>query len=145
MIVLDTNVLSELRKPRAEANINVSRWFETVSEPIASTAICIAEMRYGVACLADGKRKRDLQQALDHIVETVLANAILSFEERAAVAFGEIAAKLRREGRPSSVADVMIAAIVFSHGATLATRNIKHFEGTGISLVDPFTASSRSS
>ena len=144
MIVLDTNVLSELRKPRSEANQNVTRWLETVSDPIASTAICIAEMRYGIACLADGKRKRDLQQAMDLIVETVLADAVLPFEERAAVAYGEIAAKLRREGRPSSVADVMIAAIVFTHGATLATRNTKHFEGTGISLVDPFTASSSS-
>ncbi len=142
MIVLDTNVLSELRKPTTDANDNVTRWFESIAEPITTTAICIAEMRYGIACLQTGKRKRDLQHALDLIVETVLADGILPFEEQAAVAYGEIAAKLRREGRPSSVADVMIAAIVFSHEASLATRNVKHFEGTGVTLVNPFASPS---
>ena len=138
MIVLDTNVLSELAKPApAEA---VMDWFEI--QPQGSTlitAITQAEMLFGMEILAKGKRRAALHSAMQKMFED-FAGRILPFDTNAARHYSHIAAYRRALGRPIAVGDAQIAAIVRSNGAVLATRNTGDFEHCGITVLNPWTA-----
>lgn len=137
MIVLDTNVLSELVRPVPEPK--VLAWVEAQSmDALFSTAISRAEMLYGVRILQDGRRRESLLREVEAIFSTDMAGRVLPYDEAAADAHAEIAAQRRVLGRPSSQSDLMIAGIVRSHGATLATRNTRDFQDCGIALVDPW-------
>ena len=122
MIVLDTNVLSETLRPKPSANLLI--WMR--SEPVFSlftTTITEAELLYGIALLAPGKRRQSLEAVVGLIFTDDLAGRILPFDSAAAREYAEIAAARRRAGRPISEADARIAAIARSRGAALATRN----------------------
>jgi toxin FitB len=137
MIVLDTNVLSETLRPKPADS--VKRWME--AQPPATlftTAICEAEILYGVALLPTGRRRAGLEQAVAAIFEEELSGRILPFDSRAARAFAEIAAKRRRLGRPIGEFDAQIAAIAFSHGAAVATRNVEDFANCGVRVISPW-------
>ena len=137
MILLDTNVLSELMRP-APSSI-VEEWLS--AQPAAGTfisAITEAELRYGLALLPNGQRqKRLLAQAEAMLVED-FADRILPFDSAAAVAYAMIAATRRLAGRPISQADAQIAAIAASRGATIATRNVTDFTDCGVAVLDPW-------
>jgi predicted nucleic acid-binding protein len=137
VIVLDTNVLSELIRPAPEPK--VLAWLEAQAlDALFTTAISRAEMLFGVHILPDGRRRDDLLREVKAIFSEDLAGCVLAFDDAAADAYAEIAAQCRRIGRPSSQSDLMIAGIVRARGATLATRNGRDFEGAGITVVDPW-------
>jgi predicted nucleic acid-binding protein len=137
MILLDTNILSELMRPVPEAD--VERWL--TDQPAASvfiSAITEAELRYGIALLPNGKRRSTLTIALQDMLAEDFSGRILPFDSPAAVAFAEIAADRQQAGRPISQADAQIAAIARSRGATLATRNVADFQGCGLEVINPW-------
>ena len=137
MIVLDTNVLSELIRPVPEPR--VLAWLERqVGEALFTTAISRGEMLYGAYRLPVGRRRNDLFQEIEAIFSTDMAGRVLPYDEAAADAHAELAALRRAQGRPSSQSDLMIAGIVRSLGAALATRNVRDFEGCDIVLLDPW-------
>jgi predicted nucleic acid-binding protein len=139
MIVLDTNVLSELMRRRPAAR--VVRWAdEQDASALAITAVTVAELRYGVARLADGARKAELAVAVDALVQEDFAGRVLPFDVVAAGHYAELVAERERQGRPISTADGQIAAICRCHGAALATRNVRDFDATEIAVHDPWTA-----
>ena len=139
MILLDTNILSELMRAAPEAA--VEQWL--ADQPAASvfiSAITEAELRYGVALMPPGKRRSALAAEIENMLGEDFSGRILPFDSPAAVAFAEIAAERRQTGRPISQADAQIAAIARSRGAALATRNVPDFEGCGVEIVDPWGA-----
>ncbi len=139
MIVLDTNVLSELMRRRPAAR--VVRWVdEQDASALAITAVTVAELLYGVARLADGARKAKLAAAVDALVREDFAGRVLPFDVAAAAYYAELVADRDRNGRPISVADGQIAAVCRCHGAALATRNVRDFGATGVSVRDPWAA-----
>ena len=139
MIVLDTNVLSELMRRRPAAR--VVRWVdEQDASALAITAVTVAELLYGVARLADGARKTELTGAVDALVREDFAGRVLPFDAAAAAHYAELVAERERQGRPISISDGQTAAICRSHGAALATRNLRDFDATGIAVRDPWTA-----
>jgi predicted nucleic acid-binding protein len=140
MIVLDTNVLSELMRRRPAARV-VSWVDEQDASALAITAVTAAELLYGVARLADGSRKTKLAAAVGALVGEDFAGRVLPFDVAAAAYYAELVAEREQRGRPVSVSDGQIAAICRSRSAALATRNIRDFDGTGIDVLDPWAPS----
>lgn len=137
MIVLDTNVISELAKVLPDAN--VLTWADGLAaNEVVTTAVTVAELRYGVARLPDGRRKTQLHDAIGGLISEDLGDRVVPFDHAAAQAYATVVADREGIGNPILVADGQIAAICRARGATLATRNIKDFVDTGIELVDPW-------
>jgi predicted nucleic acid-binding protein len=139
MIVLDTNVISELIHPRGEPRV-VAWTDEQQAGEVYLTAITTAELRYGVARLPDGRRRTDLTERLKLVIEEDFADRILSFDDDAAAHYASIVTDRERRGLAISMADAQIAAICRHHGASLSTRNTKDFTHTGVTVIDPWTA-----
>jgi toxin FitB len=138
MIVLDTNVISELLKPAP--NPTVEAWLaQYPSASVFTTAITQAEVLHGVRLLTDGKRRRELETAIIPIFSQDFAGRILPFDGDAADAYANIVTAHRRAGRPISQFDAQIGAITLSRGSSLATRDVDDFAGIGISIVNPWT------
>lgn len=137
MIVLDTNVLSALM--RRDINPAVVAWLDDQSLPsVWTTAVTIFEIRFGIEILAIGRRRRDLEDIFEKIVDEDLDGRVLPFDQAAADAGAIIASRRQQTGRPVDIRDVQIAGISATRKATLATRNTRHFEGLGIALIDPW-------
>jgi len=139
VIVLDTNVLSELMRPKPAAQ--VVAWI--AQQPMAdlcTTAITEAEIFYGIELLGKGKRRNGLLAAADAMFTQDFAGRVLAFESDAAHHFASIAAHRRAIGRPISHADAQIAAIARAHGAKLATGNGPDFANCSITVIDPWRA-----
>jgi toxin FitB len=138
MIVLDTNVLSELMRPGA--SLSVIRWLRNQSEAeLFTTAISEGEVFYGIELLPKGKRREILLSVAEAVFGDELGGRVLPFDSAAARSFSKIATSRRAMGNPIGQADAQIAAIVQANHATLATRNISDFESCGIHLIDPWT------
>ncbi len=138
MFVLDTNVVSELMRPRPEPA--VERWVgQRPASSLYFTAIGEAELRYGVAVMPKGARREALAAEIEGLLREDLRDRVLPFDSQAARAYAEIAAGRRADGRPASHSDCQIAAIARCHNAAIVTRNIRDFEGTGLEIVDPWT------
>ena len=136
MIVVDTNVLSELMRPVPSAQ--VVAWLRTNAAKIAIPSVVIGELRYGVARLPAGKRKDSLTAALDALIER-FSGSLIAYDVLAANACGEVLAKAEAAGRPMNLADAQIAACAQVARAALATRNVADFATTGLKLIDPWT------
>ena len=137
MIVLDTNVLSELMKSQPDKS--VVRWIgKHKATSLSITTLTQAEILYGLEILPAGKRRAALKKAAKAMFELDFAGRILPFDIKAAQLFATIAAKRRKIGRPISQIDAQIAAITRSHNATLATRNVDDFEECGIEIINPW-------
>jgi predicted nucleic acid-binding protein len=139
MIILDTNVISELiDEVPAEA---VARWFvQTPIEDMYTTTITEAEIFYGLARLPIGKRKRDLEAVLERLFRLRFRGRVLPFDSAAARNFGDVVLVRKRQGRSYHYADAQIAAIAKSCGAAIATRNGIDFDHCGVKVIDPWTA-----
>lgn len=137
MIVLDTNVLSELMRPHPSPR--VVAWMEQQpGAQLAVTAITEAEIFYGLELLPAGKRRDRLLAAAGAMFAEDFEGQALAFDGEAARMFAKIASDRRAKGKPISLADAQIAAIARLHKATLATRNVADFQACGISLVNPW-------
>lgn len=118
----------------------VTAWLDDQArESIWSTAISVYELRFGLELLAKGRKRRNLEAALDRLLERSLDWRILPFDLAAADCAGSIAAERQRAGRPGEIRDVQIAGIAQARKATLATRNVRHFEGIGLNVVNPWS------
>ncbi len=139
MIVVDTNVLSELM--RASPAEPVVRWMAAQpARAVYTTTITQAEILYGILSLPSGKKRDAIRAAAEAMFATEFDGRILSFDTAAASAYARIAADRRRAGKPISHFDAQIAAIVLSERAELATRNVADFEGCGIRVTNPWAA-----
>lgn len=139
MIVLDTNVISEIFRPSPEPR--VVEWLVSLTGDIAITSITLAELLAGVRRLPDGRRKDELAQRIEEAVAPYRGSrSVLAFDEDAAERYAEVLASREAAGVPISTADAQIAAICLAHGATCATRNVKDFHHAGVELVDPWNA-----
>jgi predicted nucleic acid-binding protein len=137
MILLDTNVLSELMK--AAPDQAVLAFVNGVpGMALFTSAITQAEILYGIASLPEGKRRDALLAAARTALDSHFRGRVLPFDGDAAEAFAAIAAGRRQAGRPLSQADAQIAAIAKSRGAALATRNVSDFDGCGVSVINPW-------
>lgn len=138
MIVLDTNVISELF--RSHPNATVIGWLESLTDDVAITTITLAELLAGVQRLPEGQRRTELMSAINSAIEPYRhTKSLLAFDEDAAVAYAHVVTRRNSLGRPISMADAQIAAICRVHGAICATRNVKDFIDTGIELFDPWS------
>ena len=140
MIVLDTNVVSEVMGRRPAAR--VLEWLNAQDQrQLAITAVTASELLYGIAGLDDGARKMQLAGEVRGVVQEDFSGRVLPFDAEAAEHYADLVADRRRRGRPIDVADAQIAAICRCRDATLATRNVRDFEHTGVELLDPWAAS----
>jgi hypothetical protein len=136
MIVLDTNVLSEILRP--DPSPAVTAWFEAeIPEELYVTTITQAEILYGIEILPDGRRKTALRESFIPLFER-FKGRVLAFDEASAWAFAAIAAAHRKAGRRISEMDCQIASIALSRKASLCTRNIRDFARCGIALINPW-------
>ena len=139
MILVDTNVLSAMMRVAVEPSIE--RWVDAQPpESVWTTTVTIFELRFGLALLAPGRRRDRLYDAFDRAIDEILCGRVLAFDRTAAERAAAIAARRRAIGRAVEIRDVQIAGIAAARKATLAKRNIRHFESLGIILVDPWLA-----
>jgi hypothetical protein len=138
VIILDTNVVSEIMRNRPDSR--VFTWLEGCDPAsLFTTTITEAEILVGVARLATGLRKRNMLREAEEVFRTDLAGRVLAFDRSAAAAYAEIAARRERMGNRIEFADGQIAAITLVQGARLATQNIRHFQYCGVDIIDPWT------
>lgn len=137
MIVLDTNVLSELMRP--EPSPRVIGWLD--SQPPASiwtASLCIFEVRMGLRLMARGRRREGLESRFDRVIREDLEDRVLDFDARAAALAADIAGRNQPRGVTIDLRDLLIAGTIAARKGTLATRNTRHFLETGIDLVNPW-------
>jgi predicted nucleic acid-binding protein len=136
VIILDTNVVSELMRP--EPSPQVSAWVRGRDRrELRTTSITLAEIRYGIARLPDGRRKTVLLDAAEDIFRA-FADQVLPVDEAAAVHYAAIASTRERAGKPIAGLDALIAGVCRSRGARLATRNQPDFDGIGVEVINPW-------
>lgn len=139
MIILDTNVLSELMRSQPDAA--VFAWVAARRRAdLYTTSVSKAEILYGIAALPEGRRRAALAAAAEAMFSDDLAGRVLPFDEEAAVVYAQIVAARRREGRPIEAFDAQIAAIALVGDAELATRDIAGFANCGLTLLNPWEA-----
>ncbi len=139
MILLDTNVVSALMQREPDAA--VVAWLDAQpAESVWTTSITVFEVRFGLELLRPSRRRRQLEEAFDRLLADDLEGRVQPFDQPAALAAAGIAANRQRGGRSLEIRDLQIAGIAAARKATLATRNLRHFEGLAVSLVDPLSA-----
>lgn len=139
MIILDTNVLSELM--RKEPDASVVRWLDRQpASSIWTTSVTLMELRAGLRSMPAGKRSAQLLQELEALLTEEIEQRYLSFDTAAAEETATLMAQRKLEGRTIDLRDTMIAGIVISRHATIATRNTAHFSDLGSNVVNPWNA-----
>jgi predicted nucleic acid-binding protein len=139
LILLDTNVLSELMRPTIVPA--VATWVRAQPpDELFTASLCEAEIRYGIARLPTGRRRAQLETAFGTLLAQGFASRVLAFDS--ACAAGYAAVRVRREvaGRPIGVPDAMVAGTALVHGAVVATRNTVDFSDCGVTVIDPWLA-----
>ena len=137
MIMLDTNVLSALMQRQPDPQV-VAWLDDQPAESIWLNSITLFEARYGLALLAPGQRKNMLQERFDQLLQDDLQNRVLLFDANAATHAAQLAADRKARGRPVDMRDTFIAGIALARRATLATRNIRHFDDLSVPVVNPW-------
>jgi toxin FitB len=138
--ILDTNVVSELRKP--EPHPGVLAWVAAQEvESLHLTSVTVGELSLDVELLAQGRQRAELEEWLRRVVHERFAGRVLSYDGEAGRTFGGLVARARRAGRKPGVADAQIAAIADSRGMIVATRDVKDFEPLGTRIVNPWATS----
>lgn len=137
MIVLDTNVVSELMRPRPEAI--VIRWVDDQpADEVCVTAITAAELLYGVARLPAGPKRDAVAARVERLLSEKFDRRVLPFDLAASRAHGSLLAACERQGRPMPASDAQIASICLARRMSLATRNGKDFDRSGVPLINPW-------
>ena len=139
MIILDTNVISELAKEPAQISPFVFNWFQRLDPALVFiTTVALAELGNGIEMLPEGRRKRDLATTVEAAVQDIFEDRILLFDEAAARAFALVCFSKRRQGVVPKIMDMQMAAIALSRGMQVATRDFKDFAGCGVPLINPW-------
>ncbi len=137
MIMLDTNVLSGLMQQQPDPQ--VVAWLDGQSaESIWLNSVTLFEIRFGLALLASGRRKKLLHERFEELLQDDLQNRVLLFDTNAAAQAAQLAADRKAGGRPIDMRDTFIAGIALAHKAILATRNIRHFSDLSVTVVNPW-------
>jgi len=137
MIILDTNVVSEMMK--AAPAPNVVAWLNSQDASLLFlTSVTIGEIRYGLRVLPQGKRRHSLEEGFERILAEAFPGRILAFDEAAAHRYGEIMGRRKEIGRPLAILDGQIASVAWSNGCSVATRNVQDFIECGVEVVNPF-------
>jgi len=137
VIVLDTNVLSALMRHKPEQP--VVEWLDRQPwTSVWTTSITILEIRFGLQTLPPGKRRSYLIETFERVVLEKLEQRIAAFDHPAADEAASVMADRRKKGQPGDLRDTMIAGIVLARGATLATRNVRHFSDLPLNIVNPW-------
>ena len=137
MIILDTNVLSALM--REEPDKAVAAWLDKQSRiSIWTTSVTILELRFGLQILAPGKKRSNLTQAFETLLADKIEERVAPFDTVAAQHAADLMASRYKTGRPAELRDTMIAGIALAHHATLATRNMPHFQDLSVALINPW-------
>ena len=137
MILLDTNVVSEPLRPRPDAV--VTAWLDAQNlETLYLSALTVAELRYGIAVLPDGRRRDTLHAALETSLLPLFTGRILDFDLAATTQYAGLMAQARASGLSIGVADGMIAAIAMLHQMSVATRDAAPFMAAGVAVIDPW-------
>ena len=139
VIILDTNVLSALM--RTTPDPPVVAWLDRQPfESIWITSITVFEAHLGLRLLPRGARQRALDATFARLLEEEIEGRVLDFDRAAATEAASLAATRQKAGRPVDLRDTQIAGISLARHATLATRNVRHFAGSSVPIVNPWTA-----
>lgn len=139
MILLDTNVISELWK--AEPHTHVLRWLDDqVIETLYLSAVTVAELRLGLAVMPVGKRRQTFMDRLEREVLPLFGPRVLPFDVASAQSYAKLVANARANGQAVGVADGYIAAIAHSRALCVATRDVSPFKAAGVEVVNPWEA-----
>lgn len=137
MIVLDTNVLSALMREKPDAR--VLEWLDGQARTsVWTTSVTVLEIRFGIGILPEGRRRAFLAKAFEQVLGDDIANRVANFDSAAAEQAGQLMAARHRNGRTVDLRDTMIAGIVLSRHAALATRNVSHFSDLTIPVINPW-------
>jgi predicted nucleic acid-binding protein len=137
MLMLDTNMLSEIM--RSEPEQKVVDWIvRQPSDELFTAAVCQAEILSGLAVMPSGRRRAELEEAARSMFADDFDGRVLPFDAEAASAYAEVFAARRKAGRPSGTIDLMLAGIARARGAGVVTRNVADFEGVGVPIVNPW-------
>jgi toxin FitB len=137
MVILDTDVLSALMLSIPDDV--VASWLDRQARTsVWTTSVTIFEIRYGLEIMPVGRRRTERQAAFELALREKLEERVLPFDERAAEEAASLAASRHHSGKPRELRDTMIAGIALAHRATLATRNVRHFDDLSVSVVDPW-------
>lgn len=137
MILLDTNVVSALLRPEREPL--VVDWLNGFADTdLCTTSVTLFELRFGIARLPSSRRKTKLVADVNLVIDQILGNRVLPFDDKAAVAAADLRARRFRAGRPIDVADTQIAGIALANHTPIATRNTRHFADLAVEVVDPW-------
>ena len=138
MIILDTNVLSALMRQTPDKH--VIAWLDLQPRTsIWTTSVTVLEVRFGLQIMPIGRRRSALIQAFEAVLEKI-SHRVAPFDVASAEQSGDLMASRHKKGRPVELRDTMIAGIVLSHHATLATRNTSHFDDLSLPVINPWTA-----
>ena len=137
MVILDTNVVSEPLKPAGDPN--VLAWLDQQDiETLYLTAITVAELRFGIAALPLGAKKRRLQEDFEETILSLFSGRVLPFEEESTYPYAKLRAEAKAAGKAIAVTDGFIAAIALQHGFAVATRDTSPFEAAGLTVINPW-------
>ena len=139
LLLLDTNVVSELMRPRPEQR--VASW--VAAQPIrelAVTVVSIMEVRFGIAVLPEGLRRTELDRRFRHFLDQGFSGRVLTLDRAAAEACADVRAIRQRMGKPIGTEDAMIAGMARAHSAAVVTRDAGGFAGCGVPVLDPWRA-----
>ena len=137
MLVLDTNMLSEIMRPEPERR--VADWIvRQQSDELFTAAVCQTEILSGLAVMPSGRRRTELEEAARAMFTDDFDGRVLPFDIEAASAYAEVFAARRKAGRPGGTIDLMLAAIARVREASVVTRNVADFEGVGVAIINPW-------
>src|SRR6185437_15175188 len=137
MIILDTNVISALMRSQPD-NAAVTWLDRQAAESISTTSITVFEIRFGIEMLLPGRRRKRLEDLFEQSLVEDFQDRILPFDQDAAREAAALAAQRQRDGRTAGLRDTQIAGIALARRATLATRNVRHFQGLDVEVIDPW-------
>jgi toxin FitB len=139
MVILDTNVVSELMDAKPHAT--VIHWLDRQSwTSLWTTSVTILEIRYGLTIMPDGRRRAQREAAFARLIDENFEDRVLQFDRAAAEETASLMGARHRAGRLGELRDNMIAGIALAQRATLATRNVRHFDDLAVPVVDPWQA-----
>lgn len=137
MILLDTNVIAEPLRPKADPAIQA--WLDRQPrEALYLAAPCLMELLLGIALLPEGRRKKGPAAAVQKLLTEFFVERFLSFDKEAAIAYAALSSRASAKGHRLSVADCQIAAIAAVHGFAVATRDTKPFLAAGVQVINPW-------